>query len=120
MRTHSFLRCVPLLVLLAPVARALEPGARTEIRTLLISEHPSRTANNIYVSGRVRGSCFGAVLIAARVALMPGRVAHNLAADVAPCQGPYRDVTPCSSPADGGRRSGGSPPHLAHGARGGP
>ncbi|MFE8597288.1 DUF2381 family protein [Archangium violaceum] len=53
MRTLSPLRCMPLLVLLASVAQALEPGARTEIRTLLLSEHPARTANNVYVSGQV-------------------------------------------------------------------
>jgi uncharacterized protein with NRDE domain len=32
------------------------------------------------------------------VALAPGRVAHYLAADVAPCQGPYQDVTPLLYP----------------------
>ncbi|KFA94307.1 DUF2381 family protein [Archangium violaceum] len=53
MRTPSPIRCMPLLVLLASVAQALEPGARTEIRTLLLSEHPARTANNVYVSGQV-------------------------------------------------------------------
>jgi uncharacterized protein with NRDE domain len=32
------------------------------------------------------------------VALAPGRVAHYLAADVTPCQGPYQDVTPLLYP----------------------
>lgn len=32
------------------------------------------------------------------VALAPGRVAHYLASDVAPCQAPYQDVTPLLSP----------------------
>lgn len=53
MRTRSLIRCVPLLVLLASVAQAVEPGVRTQIRTLLLSEHPDRTANNVYVSGQV-------------------------------------------------------------------
>lgn len=34
------------------------------------------------------------------VALTPGRVAHYLAADVSPCQGPYRDVTPLLYPGE--------------------
>ncbi|MCY1076806.1 DUF2381 family protein [Archangium lansingense] len=53
MRTPSLIRCVPFLVLLAPVAQALEPDARTEIRTLFVSDHPAQEANNIYVSGQV-------------------------------------------------------------------
>lgn len=32
------------------------------------------------------------------VALAPGRVAHYLSSDVAPCQGPYQDVTPLLHP----------------------
>jgi uncharacterized protein with NRDE domain len=32
------------------------------------------------------------------IALAPGRVAHYLASDVAPCQAPYQDVTPLLSP----------------------
>ncbi len=32
------------------------------------------------------------------VALAPGRVAHYLASDAAPCQGPYQDVTPLLYP----------------------
>lgn len=53
MRTPPLLKSVPLLLLLAPVARALEPEAKTEIRTLMLTEHPSQTASDIYVSGRV-------------------------------------------------------------------
>ncbi|WP_375766123.1 DUF2381 family protein [Archangium gephyra] len=53
MRTHPFIRAVPVLVLLASVAVALEPGVKTEIRTLLISDHPAQTTPNIYVSGKV-------------------------------------------------------------------
>jgi len=43
------------------------------------------------------------------VALAPGRVAHYLTSDVAPCQGPFQDVTALLSPAQ-----------LAHGVRSGP
>ena len=53
MRPLSLLRAVPVLVLLASVAVAREPGQKTEIRTLLISDHPSTPANNIFVSGQV-------------------------------------------------------------------
>ncbi|HEX8824044.1 MAG TPA: DUF2381 family protein [Archangium sp.] len=35
------------------MAVAREPADKTEIRTLLISEHPSELRSNIYVSGQV-------------------------------------------------------------------
>jgi len=53
MRTHPFIRAVPVLVLLASVAVALEPDVKTEIRTLLMSDHPAQTTPHIYVSGKV-------------------------------------------------------------------
>lgn len=53
MRTLSLIRCVPVLLLLASVARAQEPGLKTEIRTLFLSEYPAQATDNVYVSGRV-------------------------------------------------------------------
>jgi uncharacterized protein (TIGR02268 family) len=53
MPTLPAIRVVPFLVLLASAAVAREPGEKTEIRTLLISDHPSQETRNIYVSGQV-------------------------------------------------------------------
>lgn len=53
MRTLPAIRVFPFLVLLASVAMALEPDAKTEIRTLLVSDHPAQETHNIYVSGQV-------------------------------------------------------------------
>jgi uncharacterized protein (TIGR02268 family) len=53
MRTLPVLQAVPVLVLLASVAVAREPDQKTEIRTLLISDHPATEAHNIFVSGQV-------------------------------------------------------------------
>lgn len=53
MRTLSFFRAVPVLVLLASVAMAREPDDKTRIRTLLVSEHPSDATHTLYVSGQV-------------------------------------------------------------------
>jgi uncharacterized protein (TIGR02268 family) len=53
MRALPLIRAVPVLVLLTSVAVAREPDAKTEIRTLLISDHPDQATNNIYVTGQV-------------------------------------------------------------------
>jgi uncharacterized protein (TIGR02268 family) len=53
MRTIPAIRSVPLLGLLACVAVARAPDEKTEIRTLLISDHPADATHNIYVSGQV-------------------------------------------------------------------
>jgi uncharacterized protein (TIGR02268 family) len=53
MRTRPFIWAVPVLVLLAFVAMAQEPDVKTEIRTLLMSDHPAHATPHIYVSGQV-------------------------------------------------------------------
>ncbi len=53
MPTLPAIRVVPFLFLLASAAVAREPDEKTEIRTLLISDHPSQETHNIYVSGQV-------------------------------------------------------------------
>lgn len=53
MRTRPFFGAVPILALLAFVAMAREPGTKTEIRTLLMSDHPDQATPHIYVSGQV-------------------------------------------------------------------
>jgi uncharacterized protein (TIGR02268 family) len=53
MRTRTFIWAVPVLALLAFVAMAREPDVKTEIRTLLMSDHPAHATPHIYVSGQV-------------------------------------------------------------------
>jgi len=53
MRTRTFIWAVPVLALLAFVAMAREPDLKTEIRTLLMSDHPAQATPHIYVSGQV-------------------------------------------------------------------
>ncbi|WP_257460370.1 DUF2381 family protein [Archangium lipolyticum] len=53
MRTPLPIGSVLSLLFLASVAMARAPDARLEVRTLLLSDHPTRATHSIYVSGQV-------------------------------------------------------------------